>query len=55
MLRPGKRGRYTGAGRDAGMDEELSRGRKLRLIAYIVGAFLVLGAGLVLGAQILSP
>jgi len=37
------------------MDDELSSGRKVRLVAYILGAILVLGAVGVLSVQILSP
>lgn len=37
------------------MDEELGKGRKVRVAAYVVGAFLVLGAVVALGVQILSP
>lgn len=38
-----------------GMDEDLSKSRKLRVLAYVVGAFLVLGAVVAVSVQILSP
>jgi hypothetical protein len=37
------------------MDEDLSKGRTLRVPAYVVGAFLVLGAVAAVSVQILSP